>query len=43
MRKILIVKAIRDINNIDIACPSVKSALTTLYLLLDMGFTHVSI
>jgi len=43
VRKILIIKAIKDINRLDVVCPSVKSALVTLYLLLDMGLTHVSI
>jgi hypothetical protein len=43
MRKMLITEAIHKITNGAITCASVKSAVTTLYLLLELGFDYVSI
>jgi hypothetical protein len=41
--KMSIPEAIKRISNGVIQCESKSSAIITLYLLLDMGFTHVSL
>jgi len=44
MRKIRITLVIAEINaGAIVTCPSIRASLTTLYLLIDMGFTHVSL
>jgi|SaaInlStandDraft_7_1057024.scaffolds.fasta_scaffold04910_9 hypothetical protein len=43
MRKMLISEAIRKISTGIIKCSSTRAAITTLFVLQDMGFTHVSL
>ena len=43
MRKMLITTAIKKISSGVIVCDSKSSAIITLYFLLDVGFTHVSL